>query len=113
MAAPMRTSLIQQCFSQYSDSSPLLIPIFKINGLARGVFWVPFTTIPIQLSGVKPRESAVIQAMMLTLFWTGGIAGPILVMFTNFYEILPYRYIPLIVFFAIGTGTFFSKKSIS
>jgi|TARA_Y100000996_G_C22530791_1_gene646360 hypothetical protein len=41
------------------------------------------------------------------------IAGPILIMFTNFYEILPYRYIPLLVFFAIGTGFFFSKKSIS
>ena len=38
------------------------------------------------------------------------IAGPILIMFTNFYEILPYRYIPLIVFFAIGIGMFFSKK---
>ena len=41
------------------------------------------------------------------------IAGPILIMFTNFYEILPYRYIPLLVFFAIGVGMFFSKKSIS
>ena len=41
------------------------------------------------------------------------IAGPILVMFTNFYEILPYRYIPLIVFFAIGVSLFFSKKSTS
>ena len=39
------------------------------------------------------------------------IAGPILIVFTNFYEILPYRYIPLIVFFAIGIGMFFGKKS--
>jgi len=41
------------------------------------------------------------------------LAGPILVVFTNFYEILPYRYVPLIVFFAIGIGIFFSKKTIS
>ena len=36
-------------------------------------------------------------------------AGPILVMVTYFYEILPYRLVPLIVFFAIGIGLFFSK----
>ena len=41
------------------------------------------------------------------------LAGPILIVFTNFYEILPYRYIPMIVFFAIGIGLFFSKKSTS
>tara|TARA_Y100000996_G_scaffold166207_1_gene129104 strand:- start:442 stop:708 length:267 start_codon:yes stop_codon:yes gene_type:complete len=39
------------------------------------------------------------------------IAGPILIIFTNFYEILPYRYIPFIIFYAIGVGIFFSKKS--
>ena len=37
------------------------------------------------------------------------IAGPTLVMFTNFYEILPYRFVPLIVFFAISIGLFFTK----
>lgn len=41
------------------------------------------------------------------------IAGPILIVFTNFYEILPYRFIPLIVFFAIAIGIFFSKKTSS
>jgi len=39
------------------------------------------------------------------------IASPILVTFTYHYEILPYRFIPLLVFFSIGVGMFFSKNS--
>jgi len=39
------------------------------------------------------------------------IASPILVTFTYHYEILPYRFIPLLIFFSIGVGMFFSKNS--
>jgi len=38
------------------------------------------------------------------------MAGPILVMFSPFYEIHLYRFVPLLVFFSIGMGMFFSKK---
>jgi len=47
---------------------------------------------------------------ILFLIFGNIIAGPILVMFTSNYEILPYRFIPLLVFFSIGIGMFFSKK---
>lgn len=39
------------------------------------------------------------------------LLGPFLALLTDFYFILPYRYIPLIVFFAVGIGVFLSKKS--
>ena len=39
------------------------------------------------------------------------LAGPVLSMFTDFYYILPYRFVPLVVFFAIGTGVFLAKKN--
>ncbi|MBC8250804.1 MAG: hypothetical protein H8E89_04385 [Candidatus Nitrosopelagicus sp.] len=39
------------------------------------------------------------------------IFSPILITFTYFYEILPYRFVPTIVFFAIAIAFFFSKKS--
>ena len=39
------------------------------------------------------------------------IFGPMLVMSTYFYEFLPYRYVPTLVFFAIGVAMFFSKKT--
>ena len=47
---------------------------------------------------------------ILILIFGSIIASPTLVMFTYHYEILPYRFIPLMVFFSIGIGMFFSKK---
>ena len=48
---------------------------------------------------------------MLFLIFGTILAGPVVVMMTYFYEVLPYRLIPLIVFVAIGIGLFFSKRS--
>ena len=50
------------------------------------------------------------DSVMFLIFGT-ITAGPILVMVTYFYEILPYRLVPLIVFLAIGVGLFFSKRA--
>ena len=36
------------------------------------------------------------------------IFSPILITFTYFYDILPYRFVPTLVFFAFGVGFFFS-----
>ena len=49
------------------------------------------------------------DSILMLIFGT-IIASPILVSFTYHYEILPYRFIPLLVFFSIGVGMFFSKK---
>jgi len=40
------------------------------------------------------------------------IMSPLLVMFTLHYDIHAYRFIPLVVFFSMGVGMFFSKKSV-
>jgi len=39
------------------------------------------------------------------------VFSPLLITFTYFYDILPYRHVPTLVFFAIAIGFFFSKKS--
>jgi len=52
------------------------------------------------------------DSILILIFGT-IIASPILVTFTYHYEILPYRFIPLLVFFSIGMGMFFAKKSIN
>ena len=52
------------------------------------------------------------DSILILIFGT-IIASPILVTFTYHYEILPYRFIPLLVFFSIGVGMFFSKKSVN
>jgi len=49
------------------------------------------------------------DSILILIFGT-IIASPILVTFTYHYEILPYRFVPLLVFFSIGVGMFFSKK---
>jgi len=50
---------------------------------------------------------------ILVLIFGTIIASPILVTFTYHYEILPNRFIPLLVFFSIGVGMFFSKKLVN
>ena len=52
------------------------------------------------------------DSILILIFGT-IIASPILVTFTYHYEILPYRFIPLLVFFSIGVGMFFSKISVN
>jgi len=53
--------------------------------------------------GIKHADS-ILLLIMGTL-----LSHPLLVAFTS-YDIHPYRYIPFIVFFAVGVGTLFSKK---
>ena len=50
------------------------------------------------------------DSILILIFGT-IIASPILVTLTYHYEILPYRFIPLLVFFSIGIGMFFAKKN--
>jgi len=67
---------------------------------------LPVTVGLIFLSKNKLKHA---DSILILIFGT-IIASPILVMFTYHYEILPYRFIPLLVFFSIGVGMFFSKK---
>ena len=96
------------------DPSQFFIGLSTFGPLLRFDFLLLMTILPVVVGLTflvknNPKETESILFLILGTI----IAGPILVMFTNFYEILPYRYIPLIVFFAIGTGMFFSKKSTS
>ena len=93
------------------DSSKFFIGLGTFGPLLRYDFLLLMTLLPVVvgLTFLIKKHQEVDSILFLILGTL--LAGPILVMFTNFYEILPYRYIPLIVFFAIGIGIFFSKKS--
>jgi len=67
---------------------------------------LPVTVGLMFLSKNKLKHS---NSILFLIFGT-IITGPILVTFTPHYEILPYRFIPLLVFFSIGVGMFFSKN---
>jgi len=67
---------------------------------------LPVTVGLIFLSKSKLKHA---DSILILIFGT-IIASPILVTFTYHYEILPYRFVPLLVFFSIGVGMFFAKK---
>ena len=67
---------------------------------------LPVTVGLIFLSKNKLKHA---DSILILIFGT-IIASPVLVTFTYHYEILPYRFVPLLVFFSIGIGMFFSKK---
>ena len=92
------------------EPSKFFLGIATFGPLLRYDFFLLLFLLPvvIGLSILAKHEKQTDSILFLILGTL--IAGPVLVVFTNFYEILPYRYIPLIVFFAIGIGMFFSKK---
>ena len=52
------------------------------------------------------------QADSILILLAGSIlAGPFISLVTDFYFILPYRFIPFVIFMAIGVGLLFSKKN--
>ena len=57
------------------------------------------------LKGLKQADSVLI-------ILSGSIlAGPLISLITDFYFILPYRFIPFVIFAAIGIGIILSKKT--
>ena len=96
------------------DSSKFFIGLATFGPLLRYDFLLLMTILPVIVGLTLLAKNSIKETDSILFLILGTLlAGPILIVFTNFYEILPYRYIPLIVFFAIGIGMFFSKKSTS
>jgi len=60
---------------------------------------------------ITSRKGVKVADSILVLFLGTIIAGPVLVLLTDFYVILPYRFVPLLVFFSIGIGLFLAKRN--
>jgi len=80
--------------------------MLRLDGLVL-LFLLPLTVglFMISRKGVREADSILILIVGMLL------SAPILAAFTGF-NIQPYRYMPLIVFFAVGVGTLLSKKII-
>jgi len=90
-------------------------------------FWIGFTVLSHQLRFdyfliltllpltlglfIKSKKGIKISDSILILILGTILAGPALVLLTDFYAILPYRFVPLIVFFSMGVGVFLSKNN--
>ena len=93
------------------DPAKFFIGLATFGPLLRFDYLLLMTFLPvvIGLTVLAKTNSRIIHSVLFLILGT-LLAGPALVIFTNFYEILPYRYIPLIIFFSIGFSLFFSKK---
>lgn len=81
--------------------------MLRLDGLIL-LFLLPLTVGLFMISRKGVREADSILVLL------GGIlmSAPLLAAFSDF-NIQPYRYMPLIVFFAVGVGTLLSKKIIT
>ena len=92
------------------DSSKFFTGIATLGLLLRYDYFLLLIILPVIVGLTILAKNSFKQSDSIIMLILGTmIAGPTLVMFTNFYEILPYRFVPLIVFFAISIGLFFTK----
>ena len=91
--------------------SKFILGFQTISAQLRFDFFFIMTLLPVTVGLMFLSKSKLKHAdSILILIFGTIVASPILVSFTYHYEILPYRFIPLLVFFSIGVGMFFSKK---
>ena len=57
------------------------------------------------------KENSKKADSILVLILTALLAGPVVSMLTDFYSVMPYRFLPLIVFVAVGIGVLLSRKN--
>jgi hypothetical protein len=68
--------------------------------------------LPLTIALFFKSKNGLKQADSILILLAGSIlAGPLISFVTDFYFILPYRFIPFVVFMAIGIGVIFSKKN--
>ena len=105
--------------------------IYEITNISSTEFFLAFTSLGTALrydlvivSSLLPltlglffkfKNKSTKADSILVLILTGLLSGPAFAMFTSYLDIgfpvLPYRYLPLIVFVAVGIGVFFSRKN--
>jgi len=95
----------------YFDFSEFVIGFTVMAHQLRFDYVVLMTIIPLLIGLFIVARKGIREADSFLVLILGSIlAGPVLVLFTDFYVIVPYRFVPLIVFFAIGVGILLSKK---
>tara|TARA_B100000029_G_scaffold496555_1_gene563035 strand:+ start:1260 stop:2483 length:1224 start_codon:yes stop_codon:yes gene_type:complete len=81
------------------------------NSMQLDVF-VLLCILPLSIALFYKSKNGLKQADSILILLAGSIlAGPLISYVTDFYFILPYRFIPFIAFMAIGVGIIFSKKN--
>ena len=83
------------------------------NSMQMDIFIILFI-IPLTIGLFIKSKNGLKQADSILILLAGSIlAGPLISFVTDFYFILPYRFIPFVVFAAIGVGIMLSRKKIN
>ena len=94
------------------NATNLLIGFTKWSYQMRYDYVLTFSLIPLLVAlYYKAKEKIVEAEIVIFLIFGILISGPIIESLTNFYGIFPYRFVPLIIFFALGVGILFRKKT--
>ena len=105
-------SIIYDDIVRYSSTA--FIEAF--TGWGNSMQFDPFALLfilPLSIVLLFKSKNGLKQADSILILIAGSIlAGPLISFVTDFYFILPYRFIPFIAFMAIGVGLIFSKKTI-
>ena len=95
------------------DIEQLFIGFTKLSYQLRFDLLLLTALLPLTIALIIKAKNGMGIATSVLFLITGSLAaGPIIEIFSEFYVILPYRFVPTIVFFAIGVGILFNKKSI-
>jgi len=103
--------------SVYTDiieisESGFFLALSSLGYTLRYDVFIILSLLPITVGLFFTSRRGILQAdSILVLILTSLLAGPFISMLTDFYFVLPYRFLPLIVFVAIGIGVFLAKKN--
>ena len=103
--------------SVYSDiinisDSEFFLALNTLGYTLRYDVFIILSLLPVTIGLFFTSRRGFLQAdSILVLILASLLAGPFISMLTEFYFVLPYRFLPLIVFVAIGIGVFLSKKN--
>ena len=71
-----------------------------------------FSILPLVIILYYKAKQKIFGAEVVMFLILGAlVVGPFVELFTTFYTTFPYRFVPLITFFAIGIGVIFTKKT--
>jgi len=94
------------------DLGQILIGFTKLSYQLRFDLLLLVGILPLTIALIlKARQRIDIVTPVLFLITGSIFLGPIVEMFSDFYVILPYRFIPTIVFFSVGVGILFKTKN--
>jgi len=93
------------------DLGQILIGFTKLSYQLRFDLLLLVAILPLTIALILKSRQRIDIATSVLFLMTGSIfLGPIVEMFSDFYVILPYRFIPTIVFFSVGVGILFNTK---